>query len=300
MYFLMTNDVESFSIPLNKLDPDTAKEVYKFGLPRLLDVYAKHDIKCTFYFTGRMAEMVPEAVELVVEHGHDIGCHGYDHSSDRAFDLMGLDEQIAEMTKAKDILESLAGKISDFRAPALRINEYTIRALEQTGFNTDSSIASQRFDGPLTFGSKKKLKWLVAPRFPYHPSYDSIVKKGDSKILEIPLSAFVFPYIGTTMRVSPTILKFLERIMFAESMRTEKPIVFLFHPNECLDAKIGVKRASRGGNAIEHVFADVIRHKLKLRNLGVKAVNLIDDVIGRAKDRGFEFLTVQEYRMLNR
>ena len=300
MYFLMTNDVESFSIPLNKLDPDTAKEVYKIGLPRLLDVYAKHDIKCTFYFTGRMAEMVPEAVELVVEHGHDIGCHGYDHSSDRAFDLMGLDEQIAEMTKAKDVLERLAGKISDFRAPALRINEYTIKALEQTGFNTDSSIASQRFDGPLTFGSKKKLKWLVAPRFPYHPSYDSIVKKGDSKILEIPLSAFVFPYIGTTMRVSPTILKFLERIMFAESMRTEKPIVFLFHPNECLDAKIGVKRAKRGGNAIEHIFADVIRHKLKLRNLGVKAVNLIDDVIGRAKDRGFEFLTVQEYRMLIR
>ncbi len=300
MYFLMTNDVESFSIPLNKLDPDTAKEVYKVGLPRLLDVYAKHDIKCTFYFTGRMAEMVPEAVELVVEHGHDIGCHGYDHSSDRAFDLMGLEEQIAEMTKAKDVLESLAGKISDFRAPALRINEYTIKALEQTGFNTDSSIASQRFDGPLTFGSKKKLKWLVAPRFPYHPSYDSIVKKGDSKILEIPLSAFVFPYIGTTMRVSPTILKFLEKFMFAESMRTEKPIVFLFHPNECLDAKIGVKRARRGGNAIEHVFADVIRHKLKLRNLGVKAVNLIDDVIGRAKDRGFEFLTVQEYRMLIR
>ena len=300
MYFLMTNDVESFSIPLNKLDPDTAKEVYKIGLPRLLDVYAKHDIKCTFYFTGRMAEMVPEAVELVVEHGHDFGCHGYDHSSDRAFDLMGLDEQIAEMTKAKDVLERLAGKISDFRAPALRINEYTIKALEQTGFNTDSSIASQRFDGPLTFGSKKKLKWLVAPRFPYHPSYDSIVKKGNSKILEIPLSAFVFPYIGTTMRVSPTISKFLEKFMFAESMRTEKPIVFLFHPNECLDAKIGVKRAKRGGNAIEHIFADVIRHKLKLRNLGVKAVNLIDDVIGRAKDRGFEFLTVQEYRMLIR
>lgn len=296
----MTNDVESFSIPLNKLDPDTAKEVYNVGLPRLLDVYARHDIKCTFYFTGRMAEMVPEAVELVVEHGHDIGCHGYDHSSDRAFDLMGLEEQIAEMTKAKDVLEGLAGKISDFRAPALRINEYTIKALEQTGFNTDSSIASQRFDGPLTFGSKKKLKWLVAPRFPYHPSYDSIVKKGNSKILEIPLSAFVFPYIGTTMRVSPVILKFLEKFMFAESMRTEKPIVFLFHPNECLDAKIGVKRARRGGSAIEHVFADVIRHKLKLRNLGVKAVNLIDDVIGRAKDKGFEFLTVHEYRMLIR
>jgi peptidoglycan/xylan/chitin deacetylase (PgdA/CDA1 family) len=298
VYFLMTNDVESFSIPLNKLDPDTAKEVYNVGLPRLLDVYAKHDIKCTFYFTGRMAEMVPEAVELVMEHGHDIGCHGYDHSSDHAFDLMGLEEQISEMTKAKDVLEGLAGRIRDFRAPALRINEYTIRALEQTGFNTDSSIASQRFDGPLTFGSKNKLKWLVAPRSPYYPSYDSIVKKGESKILEIPLSAFVFPYIGTTMRVSPAIFNIVEKFMFAESMRTEKPIVFLFHPNECLDAKTCVEPARRGNNVVEHIFADVIRHGLKQRNLGVKAVGLIDNVIRRAKEAEFEFMTVQEYRML--
>ena len=97
-------------------------------------------------------------------------CHGYDHSPDRAFDLMDLDEQIRELKRAKDVIEGVSGRIYDFRAPALRINEYTIRALEETGFTTDSSIASQRFDGPLTFGSKRKLKWLVAPRSPYHPS----------------------------------------------------------------------------------------------------------------------------------
>jgi peptidoglycan/xylan/chitin deacetylase (PgdA/CDA1 family) len=41
-----------------------AREVYEVGLPRLLDVYAKTDIRCTFYFTGKMVEMVPEAVEV--------------------------------------------------------------------------------------------------------------------------------------------------------------------------------------------------------------------------------------------
>src|SRR3972149_7164907 len=170
MYFLMTNDVESFSIPLNKLDLSTSKHVYEVGLPRLLDVYSKHDIKSTFYFTGEIAELVPEAIELVLDHGHEIGCHGYDHSPHRAFDSMVLEEQVVELNRAKAAIECIAGKIYDFRAPMLRINENTIRALEQTGFNTDSSIASQRFDGPLTFGSKRKLKWLVAPRFPYYPS----------------------------------------------------------------------------------------------------------------------------------
>jgi peptidoglycan/xylan/chitin deacetylase (PgdA/CDA1 family) len=292
----MTNDVESFSIPLNRLDYNTAKEVYEVGLPRLLDVYSKNDIRCTFYFTGRMAEMFPEAVELVLEHGHDIGCHGYNHSSTQALDLMSLDEQIAEMKKAKNVIENIAGRISDFRAPALRINEHTIQALELTGFNTDSSIASQRFDGPLTFGSKKKLKWLIAPRSPYYPSYASTIKKGESKILEIPISAFIFPYIGTTMRVSPLTLKLLEKFLFAESLRSEKPIVFLFHPNECLDTKTEIIPARRANNSIEHLFADVIRRELKLRNLGVKAVGLLDEVIKCAKEKGFDFMTVQEYR----
>lgn len=296
----MTNDVESFSIPQNKLDPATAQEVYKVGLPRLLDVYARNDIKSTFYFTGELAELVPEAVELVMEHGHDIGCHGYDHLPDRTFDSMDFNEQVAELKKAKKLLENIAGKVSDFRAPALRINEFTIKALEETGFNTDSSIASQRFDGPLTFGSKKKLKWLVAPRYPYHPSYRSFFRKGTSKILEIPISALAFSYIGTTMRISPSILWILEKFLFEESKRTEKPMVFLFHPNECLDAVTGAITTRRAKNTIEYIFADVIRHELKMRNLGIKASLLLNNVIKRAKDKGFEFVTSQEYKKLVR
>ena len=65
MIFKVQNDVESFSISLNRCDPDTADKVYRVGLPRLLDLLAKHDILSTFYFTGMMAEMVPEALELV-------------------------------------------------------------------------------------------------------------------------------------------------------------------------------------------------------------------------------------------
>jgi len=55
MYFLMTNDVEGFSIALNRMDDNIAKEVYEVGLPRLIDLYARHDVKSTFYFTGMFA-----------------------------------------------------------------------------------------------------------------------------------------------------------------------------------------------------------------------------------------------------
>jgi len=98
------------------------------------------------------------------------------------------------------------------------------------------------------------------------------------------------------MRVSPVILRSLEKLLFAESAQTGKPIVFLFHPNECLDARSGAIPTRRGGNIMEYIFADVIRHELKIHNLGLKAVRLIDDVIKRAKGKGFEFITVDEYR----
>ncbi len=163
---------------------------------------------------GMFAEVSPESVELVKGHGHEIGCHGYDHSPQRAFDSLRYEEQLEELKRAKKVIEDVAGRTESFRAPMLRINEDTVRALEKTGFKTDSSVASQRFDGPFTFGSKKKLKWLLAPRRPYMISYDSVVKEGNSDILEIPISALFIPFIGTTMRMSPLVTKMLRKFLF--------------------------------------------------------------------------------------
>ena len=80
MYFLMTNDVEHHSISLNKEDSSVPKQIYRTGLPRLLDLLSKHDITSTFYFTGMFAEDSPESVDLVKDHGHEIGVrHGITH-----------------------------------------------------------------------------------------------------------------------------------------------------------------------------------------------------------------------------
>ena len=298
MHFLMTIDVECFSIPLNRCDYDTGREVYEVGLPRLLDLLAKHDVQGTFYFTGKMAEMLPESVELVMEHGHEIGCHGYDHSPEKAFDLFNYEEQVNELKKAKRVIEGVAGRIESFRAPMLRINEETVRALEETGFTSDSSVCSQRFDGPFTFGSKKKLKWLVAPRKPYYLSYDSIIKSGKTNLLELPVSALFLPYIGTSMRIAPTFVKFLQKLLFFESKKTGKPVVFLFHPSECLDFDDKVITTRRTDNIIEYIFADVMRQKLKLKNLGEKSLKLLDAILKSASGYGFEFVNVSKYRKL--
>jgi hypothetical protein len=292
----MTNDVEHHSIVLNREDPNAPEKIYKVGLPRLLDVLSKYDVSSTFYFTGMFAEQSPESMELVKEHGHEIGCHGYDHSPNRAFDTLSLEEQIADLKRAKSAIEPVAGKITSFRAPALRINNNTVLALKKTGFTTDSSVASQRFDGPMTFGSKRKLKWLTAPRKPYNLSYDSPMRRGDSGILEVPISSAIVPFIGTTMRVSPTVKKVLQRYIFYEAMKTEKPVVFLFHPNECVNINEKVTITRRAEGTLEYIFADVIRQRLKLRNLGNASLKLLDETLRDAKEYGFEFVSVKEYK----
>ncbi len=291
MEFLMTFDVESFSIALNRCDPTMVKKINEI-LPDIMDLLATYDVRATFYFTGEFVSLDPSSVDFVREHGHEIGCHGYDHTPERAFDIMSYEEQVRELKRAKSVIPS---RVKSFRAPMLRINEHTPKALENMGFKNDSSVCPQRFDGPLTFGSRRKLRWLIAPRRPYHPSKSSMTRRGCSKILEVPISAIIFPFIGTTMRVSPLLCKILERLLYIEAKTFNKPIVFLFHPNECVEATI-VESYRRGKNVIEHVFADLFRQRLKLKNLGRAALNLLKDVLSNAKDYGFEFLSMDEYR----
>jgi peptidoglycan-N-acetylglucosamine deacetylase len=259
------------------------------GLPRVIDLCAKHDIPATFYFTGEVAEIVPEALDLVKDHGHEIGCHGYYHEVNRTFDLLTLDQQVHDLKKAKKLIESVAGNIVSFRAPALRINDDLAEALKITGFETDSSICPQRFDGPFTFGSEKKLNWLTAPRKPTYLDKEH-------SILEIPISALITPYIGTTMRMSPTFLKILEKFLFYESKITEKPVVFLFHPNECIDSKNSIVRTRRTKSYLHYLFADVLRQQMKMRNLGAPSVRLLDRILRSARNSGFEFVSAKEFK----
>jgi peptidoglycan/xylan/chitin deacetylase (PgdA/CDA1 family) len=291
----MTVDVESFSISLNRCDDTTAKRVYEEALPVMLDLFSKYDIQATFFFTGMIAERFPDAVQQVFDQGHEIGCHGYNHANDRAFDILSYEEQIADMSKAKKILTDIVGPVESFRAPALRLNENSVRALEATQFRNDSSICSQRFDGPFTFGSKRKIKWLGAPRSPYFLSYDSVCKRGTSTIFEVPISAMIFPYSGTLLRRTPNMTKILQWFLYQESKNTENPVTFLIHPNEFIPAeKIVVTR--RAKNPVEYIFADVIRQRLKIKNLGPECVRLLDDLLASVKKFEPEYISISSYK----
>jgi hypothetical protein len=251
-----------------------------------------------FFYTGYIAKLYPNVVRLAADKGHEIGCHGLSHKAELAFDTLQLDEQIRHLTEAKKILEDISGnEVISFRAPALRVNNDTPVALSSAGFKIDSSIASQRFDMFLSHGSKLKLRCLFAPRLPYRTKTDDLYRKGNGDIIEIPLSALLFPYIGTTMRIFPVISCMVRMLLLAETKINHKPVNFLIHPNELIDEPYSAKNKieNRSRNIIEYFLADFLRHRLKLKNLGSKAVSLYEKELQILNSRKVRFMTIRQY-----
>jgi len=296
-FFLATNDVESTSIRFNKQRKLTAEKVMREGMPALLALYREFGIKATFFYTGEIAEQYPDLVRQAMQEGHEIACHGYSHEDRFAFDQLGYNDQVNQLRKAKKILEDITGEeVISFRAPALRVNEFTAKALETVGFQIDSSISSQRADNFLSFGALKKMNRLWAPRLPYYTAKNNLAHKGNSSILEIPISALLVPYIGTVMRIAPSLTMTLAKVLHKEAVLTGKPINFLIHPNECINEEDEDIMERRSANFIQYLLAEKIRHGLKQKNLGSIALQLYRQHLEFFHKQGYAFCTLKQYK----
>ncbi len=296
-FCLLTNDVETHSIWHNRLRDETGERVLKEGMPILLELYRKYDVKSTFFFTGYIAQKFPDVVRMVLPDGHEVGCHGFSHEVHHAFDVLPPEEQVEHLRRAKAVLEDIAGvEVTSFRAPALRVNRHTPAALAETGFRIDSSVASQRFDLFLSFGGRQKLRWLGTPRRPYLTRPDDLTRPGGGPLVEVPLSALLYPYVGTTMRVTPGMTRVVRHLLHQETRLNQKPIVFDIHPNEFLEENEGERIITRrAGGLVGYVLQDLLRGSLKVRNLGRKAIPLYEREIRFFQQRGYRFDTVRSY-----
>lgn len=293
---LITNDVETTSILNHKLRDKTGEYVLTQGMPRLLDLYDKYGVKATFFYTGHIAQLYPEVVKMAYERGHEVGSHGLTHEVSQAFDVLTSEEQLSHLKQSKQILEDIIGdEVVSFRAPAARVDEHFPMIMKEAGFKVDSSVASQRFDMMFSFGALKKLHWITAPRKAYFVKEDNIFKKGDSQVLEVPISAMGFPYIGTFMRIAPGLNRMTRRVLYWETCCNGRQFVFLTHPNEFIDEDWeGGKIERRASNYLSYLFGDVLRHKLKVKNLGEKALPIFEKELSFFQKKGFEYITCKE------
>lgn len=293
---VMTNDVETTSIINGGLRDETGVRVWQEGLPLLLELYAKYNIKATFFFIANFAKQHPEIVKMVQPAGHEVALHGLTHDHKKSFDIMPYNEQLEHLRLGKAILEDIAGEeVVSFRSPALRVNKDTPRALKEAGFLFDSSVAPQRLDMFMSLGSKNKLQWLGAPRTPYETAIDNLARRGNSGIVEVPVSSFGVPYIGTAMRVAPYLSRLIRNLIYCETKDSEKVVNFLIHPIELiLEPDLHEKLERRSKNIIAYLLSDIVRHHLKLRNLGTTAVRLFEKDLVFWQQHNYDFITIKE------
>ena len=98
------------------------------GLPTLLDLLSKHDIRATFFVTGEAAKKFPRLISKIAKE-HEVGCHGYKHER---FDKLSAKEQFPRIEMATKILTKVVKqRILGFRAPNFRPSVRTFAALKQ-------------------------------------------------------------------------------------------------------------------------------------------------------------------------
>ncbi|MCQ2341400.1 MAG: polysaccharide deacetylase family protein [Paludibacteraceae bacterium] len=292
----ITNDVEATTIQGEAYNQVVASRVRNEAMPITLDLYRKYGIKATFFCLGTLIEQYPDIAQRIQQEGHEVACHGWVHDSSLAFDVMSEEQQIEHLCLAKQTLEkAIDAEVVSFRAPALRVNEFTAKALIALGFTHDSSVAPQRLDAFISLGSKKKLQWIGAPRCVYNTHINNLARVGKTNITEVPVSAFGLPYIGAMLRLSPILTKLMRWCLYLETRRNNKKVVtLLFHPNELIERHESLNIIRRSKNPIVHLLTGKLRVILKRRNFGEPCVNLIENEIRFWQEHGYEFKTIKE------
>ncbi|HHY81063.1 MAG TPA: polysaccharide deacetylase family protein [Clostridiales bacterium] len=100
----------------------------------MLDILKKYDIHITFFVGGDWAKDNEELLKRMVEEGHEIGNHGYNH---KHHSRLSLDENRKEILDTEKVIESITGvKTKLFAPPYGEYNDTTVQAADSLGYRT--------------------------------------------------------------------------------------------------------------------------------------------------------------------
>ena len=139
----------------------------------VLALFDEQAVKATFFTLGWLAERYPQVMRRIVDEGHELASHGYQHIK---VNQQAPEEFREDISRTKRLLEDIVGQpIRGYRAASFSIGEKTPWAapiLAEEGYSYSSSIHPIQHDH---YGDSQ------APRFPFRPS-------PDHDLVEIPIT----------------------------------------------------------------------------------------------------------------
>lgn len=132
----------------------------KTGVWRILRILAEHEVKATFLVCGGIAERYPEAVQAIVEGGHEVAGHGYHHEVARDLSLEDEQKVISDTTQ---MISNRAGN-RPFGWRSCTQSPNSIELLIEQGYLWNSNSFS--YDLPFLWESEKG-KLVELPRQPF-------------------------------------------------------------------------------------------------------------------------------------
>lgn len=119
----------------------------RVGIPRILELLARIELRSTFFFPGVTARRWPHALDAVLEAGHEVALH-----SDQHRPLVHLSEaaQEEDFGAGLETLERLGAEPRGYRAPLWQQTMHTLELVAEAGLVYDSSLMDD--DRPYRIG----------------------------------------------------------------------------------------------------------------------------------------------------
>jgi len=129
------------------------------AVPRICRMFEAYDIPLTFFVPGWSAEEHPQAVERMVEGGHEIAHHGWMHELANTFTK---DRQEYWLNRTYESLKKITGQgPRGYRGPMGSFSKYTTEILTALGFLYDSTLKGD--DVPYVVQDKKGNQLIEMP-----------------------------------------------------------------------------------------------------------------------------------------
>ena len=143
----ITFDMDADSLIHIARPDDSHKRLYpismgRYGpqvaIPRILDTYERLGLKQSFFVPGWCLEHYPDAVEMILEGGHEIGHHGWVHEDPVVTEGAAQAEAFARAMEAHQRIVGHAPQ--GYRAPVYNITDQVVDLLIEHKFRYDSSL----------------------------------------------------------------------------------------------------------------------------------------------------------------